>query len=37
MSNDANNALLERDSAHLIHPLHSSAAHTSGRVWGVAI
>jgi adenosylmethionine-8-amino-7-oxononanoate aminotransferase len=33
MSNDANNALLERDSAHLIHPLHSSAAHTSGRVW----
>ena len=33
MSNDANAALLERDVAHLIHPLHSPAAHSGGRVW----
>jgi adenosylmethionine-8-amino-7-oxononanoate aminotransferase len=33
MSDATNAALLERDVAHLIHPLHSSAAHSGGRVW----
>jgi len=33
MTNDANTALLERDAKHLIHPLHSRAGHTSGKVW----
>lgn len=33
MSNDAEAALLERDSAHLIHPLHSKAVHANGKVW----
>ena len=33
MSNDAEAALLERDSAHLIHPLHSKAVHATGKVW----
>ena len=33
MSNDATTALLERDSRHLIHPLHSRAVHTAARVW----
>jgi adenosylmethionine-8-amino-7-oxononanoate aminotransferase len=33
MSEGTNAALLERDVAHLIHPLHSRAAHSTGRVW----
>ncbi|MEM7251014.1 MAG: aspartate aminotransferase family protein [Pseudomonadota bacterium] len=33
MSNDANGALIERDQEHLIHPLHSRAAHANGKVW----
>ncbi len=33
MSNDANAALIDRDSEHLIHPLHNRAAHSSGKVW----
>jgi len=33
MSNDANAALLERDHQHLIHPLHTRAGHSNGRVW----
>jgi adenosylmethionine-8-amino-7-oxononanoate aminotransferase len=33
MSNDANAALVERDSRHLIHPLHSRAVHSAARVW----
>jgi len=33
MSNDAEAALLERDAAHLIHPLHSQAVHSTGKVW----
>ena len=33
MSNDANAALIDRDGAHLIHPLHSRAVHTSAKVW----
>ncbi|NIR31541.1 MAG: aspartate aminotransferase family protein [Gammaproteobacteria bacterium] len=33
MANDANAALLARDAAHLIHPLHSRAVHSHGRVW----
>ena len=33
MSNNAEAALLERDTAHLIHPLHSRAAHAAGKVW----
>ena len=33
MSNNANTALLERDAEHLIHPLHSRAGHTDGKVW----
>ena len=33
MSNNAEAALLDRDMAHLIHPLHSKAAHTGGKVW----
>ena len=33
MSNDAEAALLDRDSAHLIHPLHSQAVHSTGKVW----
>ena len=33
MTNDANNALLERDAEHLIHPLHSRAGHHDGKVW----
>ena len=26
-------ALIERDDAHLIHPLHSQAMHAGGKVW----
>ena len=33
MSNDANAALLDRDHNHLLHPLHSKAAHVGARVW----
>ncbi|MGI9331668.1 MAG: aspartate aminotransferase family protein [Gammaproteobacteria bacterium] len=33
MQNNANAALLNRDNEHLIHPLHSRAAHGAGRVW----
>ena len=33
MLNDAQSVLLERDAAHLIHPLHLPAGHTSGKVW----
>jgi adenosylmethionine-8-amino-7-oxononanoate aminotransferase len=33
MLNDAQSVLLERDAAHLIHPLHLAAGHTSGKVW----
>jgi adenosylmethionine-8-amino-7-oxononanoate aminotransferase len=33
MSNDAEAALLDRDSNHLIHPLHSKATHKAGKVW----
>ena len=33
MSNDAEAALIDRDAAHLIHPLHSRSGHSSGKVW----
>ena len=33
MENDAEAALLDRDQAHLVHPLHNPAAHTGGKVW----
>jgi adenosylmethionine-8-amino-7-oxononanoate aminotransferase len=33
MSNDAEAALIDRDAAHLIHPLHSRSAHAEGKVW----
>lgn len=33
MSNDAEAALIDRDNAHLIHPLHSQAVHSTGKVW----
>ena len=33
MSNDAEAALLDRDNAHLLHPLHSRATHATGKVW----
>ena len=33
MHNDANAALIARDQDHLIHPLHSPAAHADARVW----
>jgi len=33
MSNNAEAALIDRDSAHLIHPLHSRSGHQSGKVW----
>ena len=33
MPSQANAALLERDAAHLIHPLHARAAHAGGHVW----
>ena len=28
-----NTALLEKDQQHMIHPLHHTAGHASGRVW----
>ncbi len=33
MSNNAEVALIERDNAHLIHPLHSRSGHVGGKVW----
>ena len=33
MSNDAEAVLIDRDTAHLIHPLHNPAAHAAGKVW----
>ena len=33
MANDANAAFILRDQEHLIHPLHSPAAHVGGKVW----
>jgi adenosylmethionine-8-amino-7-oxononanoate aminotransferase len=33
MSNDAEAALIDRDAAHLVHPLHSPAGHAAGKVW----
>ncbi len=33
MSNDAEAALIDRDAAHLIHPLHSRSGHAGGKVW----
>jgi adenosylmethionine-8-amino-7-oxononanoate aminotransferase len=29
----SNSSLLEKDQAHMIHPLHHSGGHASGRVW----
>lgn len=33
MPNNAESALIERDIAHLIHPLHNRKAHAGGKVW----
>ena len=33
MDNNTETALLHRDEAHLIHPLHSSKGHVGGKVW----
>ena len=33
MSNDAEAALIDRDAAHLSHPLHSRSGHAEGKVW----
>ena len=33
MSNDAEAALIDRDAAHLLHPLHSRSGHAGGKVW----
>jgi adenosylmethionine-8-amino-7-oxononanoate aminotransferase len=33
MLNNAEAVMLDRDAAHLIHPLHSPAAHAKGKVW----
>ena len=33
MLNNDESVLLDRDAAHLIHPLHSPAGHASGKVW----
>ena len=33
MLNNEESILLDRDAAHLIHPLHSPAGHSSGKVW----
>lgn len=33
MSNNAESALIDRDNAHLLHPLHNRAAHAGGKVW----
>ncbi len=33
MDNNTETALLHRDEAHLIHPLHSPKGHVGGKVW----
>ena len=33
MQNDSQTVMLERDAAHLIHPLHSAPVHAQGKVW----
>ncbi|MBR71805.1 MAG: aspartate aminotransferase family protein [Rhodospirillaceae bacterium] len=33
MSNNAEAALLERDAAYMIHPLHNKSVHSTGKVW----
>ncbi len=33
MLNNAEAVLLERDAAHLVHPLHSRKGHTEGKIW----
>ena len=33
MLNDTETVMIERDAAHLIHPLHNPAAHAGGKVW----
>ncbi len=33
MLNNAESLMLERDAAHLVHPLHNPAAHEGGKVW----
>ena len=33
MLNDAETVMLDRDAAHLIHPLHNPAGHAKGKVW----
>ena len=33
MLNDSEAVMIERDAAHLIHPLHSPAMHAGGKVW----
>ena len=33
MLNDTESVMLDRDAAHLIHPLHSPAMHAGGKVW----
>ena len=33
MLNDAETIMLDRDAAHLIHPLHNPAGHAKGKVW----
>jgi len=33
MDNNAEAALLDRDTSHLIHPLHNPSAHAAGKVW----
>ncbi len=33
MANNAEAAYIERDAAHLIHPLHNPAVHSGGKVW----
>ena len=33
MTNNTETALIERDRAHLVHPLHNRAAHATGKVW----
>ncbi len=33
MQNDSQTVMLDRDAAHLIHPLHSAPVHAKGKVW----
>ena len=37
MLNDAQAIMLDRDAAHLIHPLHKPSAHAEGKVWTLPI